>query len=221
MEFLTGYIHWISRGTGSMPTQAPEDFVSEQEYWASEEASPIKHEYFQGRIYAMEAGSYNHTTIIGNIAAATKNALHSRTHRSRSSTQRIKVETNGLLTYSDGVIFPLLSRFEGSGNHTLLTPKVIFEVFSDSTERYDRGDKFRSYAQIESLTDYVLIDQNRVTVEHFRRTPEGWLLNMYVRRTDSLSLQSIEIELTLDSIYDELDLPDAVPAILQDHPEVP
>jgi Uma2 family endonuclease len=78
----------------------------------------------------------------------------------------------------------------------------------DSTERYDRGDKFRAYAQIPTLTDYVLIDQNRVTVEYFRRTPQGWLLNSYVQRADVLRLDDLEIELPLDLIYEELELPE-------------
>jgi len=40
----------------------------------------------------------------------------------------------------------------------LLNPTVIFEVLSPSTESYDRGVKFRRYREIESLTDYILID---------------------------------------------------------------
>lgn len=193
-----------------MSAQAKPRFVSEQDYYAGEEISPVKHEWFDGEVFAMAGGSYNHTTICTNVATTAKNALRGRSCKARSGEQRVKVEASGLITYPDAVIFCPPARFEGSNQHTLLTPKVIFEVLSESTERYDRGDKFRAYARIETLTDYVLVDQNRITVEHFRRTPDGWLLNSFVRRADVLRLEDLEIELPLDSIYEELELPEAL-----------
>jgi Uma2 family endonuclease len=198
-----------------MSAQTQIDFISEAEYWVGEEVSPTKHEYFNGRVYAMAGGSYNHTTICTNLASAAKVALRGRSCKARSGEQRVKVEASGLNTYPDAVIFCPPARFDGTNDHTLLTPKVIFEVLSDSTERYDRGDKFRAYAQIETLTDYVLIDQNRITVEHFRRTSEGWLLNSYIRRSDFLTLADLEIQLALDDIYDELELPEAAISLIR------
>jgi Uma2 family endonuclease len=163
----------------------------------------------------MAGGSYNHTTICGNVFASAKSALRGRSCKARSGEQRVKIETSGLITYPDAVIFCPPARFEGTNDHTLLTPKVIFEVLSDSTERYDRGDKFRAYGQVETLTDYVLIDQNRITVEHFRRTSEGWLLNSYVRRSDFVTLADLEIQLPLDDIYEELELPEATISLIR------
>lgn len=191
-----------------MSAQKQIEFISEQEYFDGEEISPTKHEYFNGEVFAMAGGGYNHTTICTNLAAAAKSALRGRPCKARSGEQRVKVEASGLNTYPDAVIFCPPARFEGSNDHTLLTPKVVFEVLSDSTEKYDRGDKFRAYAQIPTLTDYVLIDQHRVTVEHFRRTPDGWLLNSYLHRDDVLRLEDLEIDLPLDLIYEELELPE-------------
>lgn len=191
-----------------MSAQAKIEFISEAEYYEGEEISVVKHEWFGGEVFAMAGGGYNHTTICTHLAAAVTNALRGRPWKARSGEQRVKVEASGLITYPDAVIFCPPARFEGSNNHTLLTPKVVFEVLSASTERYDRGDKFRAYAQIETLTDYVLIDQNQVVVEHFRRTPDGWLLNSFLSRADMLRFADLEIELPLDLIYEELDLPE-------------
>ncbi len=193
-----------------MSAQLKTAFISQQEYYDGEEISVVKHEWFDSEVFAMAGGSYNHTTICGKIFAAANSALRGRLCKARSGEQRVKIEASGLITYPDTVIFCPPARFEGSNNHTLLTPKVIFEVLSESTERYDRGDKFRAYAQIETLTDYVLIDQNRITVEHFRRTDAGWLLNSFVRRSDALRFEDLEIELPLDSIYEELELPEGL-----------
>lgn len=193
-----------------MAAQLKTAFISEQEYYEGEEGSPVKHEWFDGEVFAMAGGGFNHTKICGNVHSVAKAALRGRPCSAHNGEQRVKIEATGLRTYPDTVIFCPPARFEGSNAHTLLTPKVIFEVLSESTERYDRGDKFRAYAQIETLTDYVLIDQNRITVEHFRRTPDGWLLNSYIRRADVLALPDLEIELPLDLIYEELELPDAL-----------
>lgn len=184
--------------------------VSEQDYYAGEEVSSVKHEWFDGEVFAMAGGGYNHTTICGNVFAAAKNALRGRSCKARSGEQRVKVEATGLITYPDAVIFCPPARFEGSNQHTLLTPKVLFEVLSESTERYDRRRKFEAYKRIESFTDYVLIDQNYIFVEHFRRTENGWLYSSYAHRDDVLRLESIEVELALNDIYEELELPEGL-----------
>ncbi len=200
-----------------MSAQPKTQWISEQEYYDGEEISPIKHEWFSGEVFplhgqvsAMAGGGFNHTKICGNVHSTAKAVLRGRRCSAHNSEQRVKVEATGLNTYPDAVIFCPPARFEGSNNHTLLTPKVIFEVLSESTERYDRGDKFRAYARIETLTDYVLIDQNRIAVEHFRRTPEGWLLNSFLNRADGLRFVDLEIELPLDEIYEELELPEGL-----------
>lgn len=202
-----------------MSVQLQTRTISEQEYYDGEEVSPVKHEWFRGAVFVMAGGDYNHTKICGNVHSAAKAALRGKRCSAHNSEQRVKVEATGLIVYPDTVIFCPPARFEGSNQHTLLTPKVIFEVLSESTERYDRGDKFRAYALVETLTDYVLIDQNRIAVEHFRRTPDGWLLNSFVRRADTLRFPDLEIELPLDLIYEELELPDAVLLVPPTAPE--
>ena len=192
---------------------------TEAEYWELEERSEVKHEWINGQPYAMAGGTFNHTTICGNVFASAKAHLRGKPCRARSSEQKIKSEKSGNTFYPDAVIFCPPSRFIGKGDHTLLTPTVIFEVLSPSTEATDRGDKFAAYRQIDSLTDYVLIEPERVFVDHYRRRPEGWLLRDYTRRDDRLRFPDLDIELPLDELYDELDVPEAlllVPPQLRD-----
>ena len=187
---------------------------TEAQYWAMEEKSPIKHEFINGQPYAMAGGTFNHTRISGNVFASAKARLRGKPCDAHSSEQKVKSEQSGNTFYPDAVIFCPPARFEGRGDHTLLTPKVIFEVLSPSTEALDRGGKFAAYRQIETLTDYVLIEPERIFVDHYRRTPEGWLLRNYTRRADALGFPDLEIELPLDEIYDELELPEALLLIL-------
>ncbi len=195
-----------------MSAQRQLNWISEDEYREGEELSDVKHEWFAGEIFAMAGGTYNHTTICSNLGRFLGNRLAGRRCKSRNGEQRVKVEANGLHTYPDAVIFCPPTRFEGRGDNTLLTPKVIFEVLSPSTESYDRTRKFDAYQLIETLTDYVLIEAERVAIDHFQRTPEGWLLRSYGTREAALRFPDLEIELPLSEIYEDLEVPDRAAA---------
>ena len=90
-------------------------------------------------------------------------------------------------------------------------PLVIFEVLSPKTKDYDREDKLLFYQNIVTLTDYILVNVERIFVEHFSRNcaNEDWRWRVYTRRADTLLLPNVELELPLDEIYEELDLPEA------------
>ncbi|BCM92161.1 hypothetical protein IAD21_04040 [Abditibacteriota bacterium] len=163
-----------------------------------------------GALYEMEVGSYNHTTICGNVAYAAHIALRGKPCKVHPAAQRINVGSNGWEVYPDAVIFCPPWRFVGKGDSTLLTPKVVFEVLSESTQNYDRQRKFALYKTIETLEKYVLIDQDRIWIDHFRRMGDDWLHRAYNERSDSLKLQSVGIEIALDDIYDELELPEGL-----------
>lgn len=90
---------------------------------------------------------------------------------------------------------------EDDENDTLLNPSVVFEVLFDSTESFDRGRKFENYQTIATLTDYVLVAQDRVRVEHFRRQEDGsWVLRI-LGSTDKLTLESAGCDLSIAEIY--------------------
>lgn len=204
-----------------MSAQPKFETWTEEEYWELEEHSPVKHEFVNGYPYAMAGGTFNHTTICSNLVRHAMNRLSGKACRARSSEQKVKSEKTGNTFYPDAVIFCPPSRFEGKGDQILLTPSVIFEVLSPSTAEYDRTDKFKDYRRIETLTDYVLIEPDRVYVDHYRRQSDGWLLRTYSQRDDMLRFPDLQIELPLAEIYEELDMPESlaliqVPSVSED-----
>jgi Uma2 family endonuclease len=85
---------------------------------------------------------------------------------------RLKVSETGLYTYPDLMALCGEPLFDDDQRDTLLNPRVIVEVLSDGTERYDRGDKFAHYRRLASLRDYLLVSQRRPRVEHYTRRGE-------------------------------------------------
>lgn len=191
----------------AQPQQRP---MSPEEFEAFEELSPVKHEFWNGTLIAMAGGTDNHSIICGNIFASAKNALNGKRCRARTSEKMVRIESANAEYYPDALIFCPPARLTGKGNRILLNPKVIFEVLSESTAQKDRGIKFEVYRACESITDYVLVSQDRILVEHFRRVEGGWFLQSFNSLEDSLSFPDLEISLPLSEIYDELELPSAL-----------
>ena len=102
---------------------------------------------------------------------------------------------------------PSSRRFEDHKEDTLLNPLVVIEVLSTTTESYDRGEKFGHYRRVPSVTDYVLVAQNRMRVEHFHREPNGaWTLTELSESQEVLILASLQCAVPLAEIYDKVKL---------------
>ena len=184
-------------------------YITPEEYLEGEEISVVKHEYYDGQVYAMAGGTNAHAILCSNALAALINQLLGKPCRAVSSEQRVKVEATGLHVYPDTSIYCQDARFDGTGDTNLLDPTVIVEVLSRSTSAYDRGDKFDHYKRIEILQDYILIEQTRVHVEHFHRLGNGdWLMRSFDNLSDTLALLSVDCNVTLSQIYEGVNVPE-------------
>jgi Uma2 family endonuclease len=177
------------------------------EYLEIERKSEIKHEYINGRMYAMPGVSRRHSLIAGNIFAAIQFEFRDRPCEVHMADLRLKVDPTGLYTYTDIAAVCGEARFEDIHTDTLLNPSVVVEVLSDSTESYDRGKKFEHYRRLESLQEYVLVAQNEMHIEHFVRNGDQWLLSELSDPKDRLRLPSIACEIILIDIYAKVQFP--------------
>ena len=183
-------------------------FYTHEEYFALEEKAEYKSEYRQGEIVAMAGASANHNRISGNVFNALSNTIESKPCEVFMSDLRLWIEKKDLYTYPDVMAICGGLRFAKRRTDTVTNPKVIIEVLSESTEAYDRSDKFRAYWTLDSFEEYVLIDQYRVHVEYFRRMSEKeWLLRVLTKTDDVLKLESIDVEIPLGKIYRNVTLP--------------
>lgn len=175
--------------------------MTEAEYLQLERGAEQRHEYAGGEVFAMAWGTREHSLIAGNLNRELSLALLDRPCEVHGADMRIKIAATGRYTYGDVVVVCGRPVFEDEQRDTLLNPKVIVEVLADSTERYDRGEKFTQYRTIGSLVNYVLVSQHAKLVEHFSRREGGDWIFRGVGTGERLSLPSIGCEVEVDRIY--------------------
>lgn len=181
---------------------------SVKDYFFLEVGSPIRHEYFDGVIYAMSGGTRTHARIAVNVIAAFNNLLRGTPCEPFHGDMRV-MTPSGLYTYPDASVACGGPEVIGDEERTtLLNPVVIVEVLSDSTRKYDRGEKFENYRSIPSLREYVLIEQTRASVEIRQRTAnDKWVTSTIDSLDQTVHLASINVDLPLASIYERVEFP--------------
>ncbi len=178
-------------------------YLTCEEYLQMEEHSPIKHEYIDGQIYAMVGANDAHVTIALNLATILRSHVRGSGCRVYMADMKARIESLNRYFYPDILVTcdprdqetPLEKRF----------PCLIVEVLSDSTEAFDRGDKFADYQTLDSLQEYVLINTKRQRVECFRRNEAGlWVLQSYTDKQETFQMQSIRFEGAIADLYEDV-----------------
>jgi Uma2 family endonuclease len=181
--------------------------VTEDEYLAFENASrDVKHEFINGRIVAMSGGTARHAAISGRLIYLLGDRLRGSQCAALPSDMRVHVPATGLYTYPDISIVSAEVKMHTKDKNSLVSPTMLIEVLSPSTEAYDRGAKFHHYQSIPTLREYLLVASEERSIDHYRRLPEGrWELTTHERDDDIVRLPTLGIELPLAEIYEGTD----------------
>ena len=187
----------------------PHPLLTPQQYLGQERAAEFKSEFYRGEVFAMARTGYEHTLIKDNIARNAGNQLQPASCVVLTSDMRVKVSVTGLYTYPDLVILCEKPQLEDDKFDTLLNPRVIVEVLSESTEKYDRDKKFAHYRRIASLGEYVLVDQDRVLIERYvRRDDESWMLTVFDDMSQTFEASTVSVRIPLAEIYRGVTFPE-------------
>jgi Uma2 family endonuclease len=177
-------------------------YVSEEEFLELEEKALEKHEYYRGQIYAMAGGTPEHASISSNANFEITRMARERGCQTYSSDLRIRINATGLNTYPDVAVRCGPPKKTHHRPPAITNPSLVVEVLSDSTRDYDRGEKLRHYQTIESLTDYILIWQDRPRVEHYRREPgQAWSYSMIDGLDRAIPIETLGGVIGLCDIY--------------------
>lgn len=182
-------------------------YLSEPDYLAGERLPGPKHEYVAGQVFAMAGATKTHGTISGNLFVAIRSHLRGTPCRAWTADMKVRVGTASAYYYPDVVATCAESDLSPEAPKDFVSsPKLVVEVLSPATEKMDRREKWFAYRQLESLEEYVLVDQERQWVEVFRREPAGWVQDI-ARPGESVRLTSLGLELTVADIYEDSDAP--------------
>lgn len=180
------------------PSSSP---VSLEEYLGLERSADQKHEYDRGEIFDMAGGSPRHALLAANVLVALGRRLEGTRCNAFGSDLRVCV-LPFMVVYPDATVICGEPTYTDERRDTITNPAVLVEILSPSTEKYDRSVKARRYREAPSVQEFLLLDQDSVDVEHYRRLPNGhWEIAGYRHRDAVIQLKSIGCELTLDEVY--------------------
>lgn len=201
------------------PAKTPVERMTVEDYLRMERASPERHVYLDGRVWAMAGESMAHGDVTFNLATVIGPQLKGTPCRGKVKETKVRSgpagprpfnSKSGMFSYPDLVVVCGEPEVWDEHDDVLTNPKVIIEVLSPSTESFDRKEKFDRYERWNpTLTDYLLVSQDTRRVEHYSRLPDGgWRLDKSVGLDAVCEVASIGCRLPLADVYDRVKFPD-------------
>lgn len=184
-----------------MPALTKERKYTPEEYLALEEKAEFRSEYENGEIVAMAGGSLNHIQIAFNAAKAIDRQIGNKC-RTLPSEMKVYIKAVSKFYYPDVTVLCEKAEFYRGRDDTVTNPRLLVEVLSESTEARDRGEKFFAYQTLDSLQEYVLISQDKFTIETFTKQTDGsWRYLATIGLESRVFLDFVQAELPLAEVY--------------------
>jgi Uma2 family endonuclease len=182
-----------------MATNPSDRKYTVEDYLAFDNESDNRHEFMDGKIYAMSDGTDKHVDIISNVNTALSIATRHRC-RVRPNDMPVKIDHKTYF-YPDITVTCGESKYEDDNHTMLLNPTIVIEVISTSSEAFDKGLKAELYRSLDSVQAYLIIDQHRVFAQLSVRQDDGWFLREFNQIEQSIPLNVINVNLSLRDVY--------------------
>ena len=183
-----------------MTTRARRRNHTYAEYLVLEEGSSVRHEFFDGEIYAMAGGTPTHAVLAASIIGLVRGQLRVGC-RVYTSDLRIRVPQTGLSTYPDVTVVCGQTIRAADDPLAVTNPVLLVEVTSHSTEDYDRDEKLAHYQQIPTAQEVLIVSHRRVELLRHRREPDGSWSATLAGAGETLDLASVGVTLLVDDVY--------------------
>ncbi len=183
---------------------APSPFLTSEQYLEHDSKAEHRNEYYDGQMHVVEATTIRHSLIQLNLGVFLQPSLRGKSCQAMGSTIRVQIP-RGPYYYPDMIV--ACGKPEVAAYDTLLNPTVIFEILSDSTGDFDRGEKCDMYLTIPSLKEYIVIEQKRARAVRWTRQPEAekWFVEGFTGLDKVLPVAAIGCEIPLADLYFEVE----------------
>ncbi|MBE9074560.1 Uma2 family endonuclease [Microcystis sp. LEGE 08355] len=177
-------------------------YYTPEEYLALEETSEDKNEYRQGEIIPMVGATTNHNQIAGNFYRRFPLTINNQDYYTYMETVRLWLSDYSIYTYPDVMVIKGQPLYQGNSQSNVINPLIIVEVLSNSTQAYDRGDKFKFYRSLPTFQEYILIEQSSYSVErYYKQKDDQWLIDFVTGENAVLQLVSVDWQISFQDLY--------------------
>lgn len=176
------------------------DYISEETYLEDEKMRDIKHEYVDGEIFAMAGGSISHQRIISNLVINIGTHLKHTPCEVFSSDIKVRADSGKKYFYPDALV---VCQNDDKDAYYTESPRIIVEVLSNSTRKFDKNLKRHIYQSIPTLEEYVLIEQDRVEIEISRKSTNWQPVFYFI--DDDITFESIDLTLPVLELYQRVE----------------
>jgi len=178
--------------------------VNTEEYLQGELESDIRHEFYDGHVYAMAGAGAKHNIISLNLATALRQQARGTDCRAFIADMKLYIEDINRFYYPD-----ILLACDRGDDHEYYKqrPCLIIEVLSPSTENTDRREKLHAYQNIPSVKEYMMVSQEEQMVELYRRDNQDskkWQYYLLTDEADVLELECLDLKMTMPEIYEDV-----------------
>ncbi len=181
-------------------------YYSPEEYLELETKAEYRSEYIDGEIIPMAGGTSNHNEIAGNFFVGLKTAFRRQNYRVFMTDMRLWIPEKRLYTYPDVLLVAKPLEYALNRKDTITNAMLVAEVLSDSTENYDRLDKFKMYRTLPTFKEYVLIAQSEMQIQQFYKNENNqWVLAEYEGENSVLSLKCVDFQIPLSELYENVE----------------
>ena len=185
-----------------MLTTTETKYYTPEEYLALEETSEDKNEYRQGEIIPMVGATTNHNQIAGNFYRRFPLTINNQDYYTYMETVRLWLSDYSIYTYPDVMVIKGQPLYQGNSQSNVINPLIIVEVLSNSTQAYDRGDKFKFYRSLPTFQEYILIEQSSYSVElYYKQKDDQWLIDFVTGENAVLQLVSVDWQISFQDLY--------------------
>ncbi len=186
----------------SVAEKIQKKYISVEEYFEMEKHSEVRHEYYDGEVFAMAGTSLNHNEIIQNIAGVLRPLFRPKGYKVLLESVKLEAIKHFYYPYPDLMLTCDAEDMEAE--YIIKKPTLIVEVLSELSVLNDRVSKLRRYKNIPSLQYYLIVSQYDFLVESYSRVDDStsWLYDVYEDKNDSIVFPKLDLKLSLSDIYE-------------------
>ena len=180
-------------------------FLEPNEYLAFEAQADVRHEYVNGLVIAMAGASRRHNLLTVALTRLLSTHLRGTPCQTYASDMKVNASHKGNKVFYYPDVMVACNKLDSSNDQYVEDkPQIIVEVLSPSTESRDRLEKLAAYTSIHGLKEYVLVHQDKISIDVYQNTGAGWEVARYRHDQDEVSLDSIGFKVSVKEIYEDV-----------------